>query len=166
MRVESPFGRRILFCCSSLLLTAVACATKETGNREAELAALERAIDGVIGWAKTKDFDLLYSIIANDSAYLEVHPDGVAVKGFTEFKKLEEIWASPDFRAIRHEIRDLRIKLSRSGDVAWFFCILDDINEWRGQPASWIDTRWTGVLEKRDGRWVMVQMHFSNPAVG
>ena len=29
------------------------------------------------------------------------------------------------------------------------------------RPASWEDTRWTGVLEKRDGRWVMVQQHFS-----
>jgi len=42
-------------------------------------------------------------------------------------------------------------------------CMLDYINEWQGRPASWIDTRWTGVLEKRDGRWRMVQMHFSNP---
>jgi len=45
--------------------------------------------------------------------------------------------------------------------VAWFFCILDDINEWKGQPATWENTRWTGVLEKRDGRWVTVQQHFS-----
>jgi hypothetical protein len=45
--------------------------------------------------------------------------------------------------------------------VAWFYCILDDINEWKGQPANWENTRWTGVLEKRDGRWVMAQQHFS-----
>jgi hypothetical protein len=45
--------------------------------------------------------------------------------------------------------------------VAWFFCILDDINEWKGQPANWENTRWSGVLEKRSGRWVMAQQHFS-----
>lgn len=56
-----------------------------------------------------------------------------------------------------------RPQFSRSGDVAWFFRMLDDVNEWKGQPASWIDTRWTGVLEKREGRWRMVQMHFSHP---
>jgi hypothetical protein len=27
--------------------------------------------------------------------------------------------------------------------------------------ASWENTRWTGVVEKRDGRWVIVQQHFS-----
>jgi hypothetical protein len=45
--------------------------------------------------------------------------------------------------------------------VAWFYCILDDVNEWKGQPASWMNTRWTGVLEKRKEKWVIVQMHFS-----
>jgi hypothetical protein len=39
--------------------------------------------------------------------------------------------------------------------------VLDDVNEWRGQPANWMNTRWTGALEKRDGKWVIVQMHFS-----
>ena len=91
-----------------------------------------------------------------------MHPEGSVVRGFDEFKKAERIWMSPNFKAVRFEIRDLRIKLSKGGDVAWFFCILDDMNEWKGQPSNWENTRWTGVLEKRDGRWVMVQQHFSD----
>jgi ketosteroid isomerase-like protein len=126
-----------------------------------ERAPVEKAIHACIGWAKTKDFGLLYGVIANDADFLEVHPDGKVVRGFEEFKKAEAFWGSPDFKALRYEIRDLRIKLSRSGEVAWFSAILDDINEWKGRPASWQDTRWTGVLEKRAGRWVMVQQHFS-----
>ncbi|MBE0713884.1 MAG: nuclear transport factor 2 family protein [Candidatus Aminicenantes bacterium] len=126
-----------------------------------ELGLIEQSIRACIGWAKTKDFHLLYNVIANDTDFLEVHPDGAVVKGFEDFKKAEKFWGSPDFKAVRYEIRDLKIKLSKSGDVAWFFCILDDINEWKGQPANWENTRWTGVLEKRDGRWVTVQQHFS-----
>ena len=126
-----------------------------------ELKQVEKAIHACIGWAKTKDFGLLYGVIANDADFLEVHPDGKVVRGFEEFKKAEAFWGSPDFKAVRYEIRDLKINLSRSGDVAWFSAILDDINEWKGRPANWEDTRWTGVLEKRDGRWVMVQQHFS-----
>jgi TolB protein len=128
---------------------------------EAELGRIEQAIRASIGWAKSKDLTLLYNTIANDPDFLEVHPEGDVVRGFEEFKKAERIWMSPNFKAVRYEIRDLRIKLSKSGDVAWFFCILDDINEWKGQPANWENTRWTGVLEKRDGRWVTVQQHFS-----
>ncbi len=154
---------RFLLLSVAVISTATACTGARGTDIAAERAAVEAAIDGTIAWAKTKDFDLLYGIIANDSAYLEVHPEDVVVRGFDEFTQMEEFWASPDFRAIRHEIRELQITFSRSGYVAWFYCVLDDVNELRGQPASWINTRWTGVLEKRDGKWVMVQMHFSNP---
>jgi ketosteroid isomerase-like protein len=131
-----------------------------------EKAAIERSIRDCIGWAKTKDFKLLYGVIAADADFLEVHPDGAVVKGIDEFRKAEAFWGHPDFKAVRYEIRDLKIKLARSGEVAWFYGLLDDINEWQGKPASWENTRWTGVLEKRDGRWVMVQQHFSFASKG
>jgi ketosteroid isomerase-like protein len=128
---------------------------------ETEKRLVEKAIHSSIGWAKNKDICLLYSVIANDKNYIEVDPNNRIVKGFQDFKKTENFWMSDDFKAIRYEIRDLQISFSNSGAVAWFFCILDDINEWKGQPANWENTRWTGVLEKRDGNWVIVQMHFS-----
>ena len=68
---------------------------------------------------------------------------------------------SPDFKYVRHELKDLEIKFARCGEVAWFYCVLDDINTYKGEPASWENARWTGVVEKRDGRWVVVQQHFS-----
>ena len=45
--------------------------------------------------------------------------------------------------------------------MAWFSCLLDDFGEWDGQPVGWKDCRWTGVLEKREGKWLLVQQHFS-----
>jgi hypothetical protein len=131
-------------------------------NDTSDVFQIEESIRGCIGWAKTKDLNLLYSIISNDSLYLEVQPGERIVTGFENFKKAEKFWMSPDFKAIGYEIRDLRINISQSGGVAWFFCRLDDINEWKGEPASWLNVRWTGVLEKRNGKWMMVQMHFSN----
>ena len=128
---------------------------------ETERKLVEHAIRSSIGWAKNKDINLLYSVIANDADYIEVDPGDRIVRGFQEFRKNENFWMNPDFKAIRYEIRDLNMNFSQSGNVAWFFCILDDINEWKGQPANWENTRWTGVLEKREGNWVIVQMHFS-----
>ncbi len=130
-------------------------------NHTAEMALIERCIHNSIGWAKNKDFQLLYNTIANDSGYIEVDPRPGLIKGFDEFRKNEIFWSNPDFIAIRYEISDLIINISRSGDVAWFYCMLDDINQWKGKPANWENTRWTGVLEKRGGRWQIVQMHFS-----
>jgi len=149
----------------ALVLVSVASPKRGTGTAaqdQEEIGRIEQAIRASIGWAKNKDLKLLYDTIANDENFLEVHPEGGVVRGFKEFKKSERIWMSPNFKAVRYNIRDLRIKRSPSGDTAWFFCILEDINEWKGQPASWENTRWTGVLEKRDGRWIMVQQHFSS----
>lgn len=130
-------------------------------NQRKELKLIENSIRSSIGWAGKKDFKLLYSVIANDSCYLEVSPFSRITKGIDEFKKNEVIWGDPGFKAISYEIRDLNITISESGTVSWFYCVLDDINEWKGESASWLNTRWTGVLEKRKGHWIIVQMHFS-----
>ncbi len=157
---------KIFIVSASLLaiVTVISCVKSSSRvaiNKTAEIACIEKTIHNSIGWAKTKDFKLLYSVIANDSNYIEVDPTPGLIMGISDFKKNEAFWGNPDFKAVRYEIRDLKISLSNSGDVAWYYCLLDDINEWKGQPACWVNTRWTGVLEKREGHWVIVQMHFS-----
>lgn len=144
-------------------LMILSCTEQNTTNInvEAEKAIIEKVIQNSIGWAKDKDLQLLYSVIADDSSYLEVQPTNRVVKGISEFKKAENFWMNPDFKAVRFETRDMHINISQSGTVAWWYCMLDDINMWKGEPANWENTRWTGVLEKRDGKWVIVQMHFS-----
>lgn len=133
----------------------------DPAKEKTEIKEIERTISSCIGWFKNKDFDLLFSVVAHDSNYISVHPSDKMIRGFNQFKKNSEIFKRPEFRYVRHELRDLTINLSKSGDVAWWFCILDDINTWDGQPANWENARWTGVLEKRNEKWVIVQQHFS-----
>jgi len=147
-----------------VIFSMASCQDKEKGNKaylDNEMPEVEKTIHDVIGWAGNKNFDLLYSIIADDSNYIEVDPGPGVIRGINQFKKNEPFWNDPGFKAIRYEIRDLKISVSQSGTVAWFYCMLDDINEYKGKPASWLNTRWTGVLEKRKEKWVIVQMHFS-----
>lgn len=123
------------------LFLSISCTAGNDFDLESEKQIVEKTIRNSIGWAKDKDLELLYSVISNDSNYVEVDPGDRIVDGFEDFRKAEEFWMSDDFRAIGYEIRGLKINFSGSGDVAWFFCILDDINEWKGQPASWENTR-------------------------
>ena len=154
---------------SVLLAIILVCVLSSCRIRQKELVLDERkeyeqvrqSIDNVIGWAVTKDFNLFFGSIANDSNFISVTPGERVKFGFDEVKKDTAFWASPYFKAIRHELRDLHIHFSHNKDVAWFFCYLDDINEWKGEPANWENARWTGVLEKRNGKWVVVQQHFS-----
>ena len=145
-----------------LILIMISCnKISEMEAENAEIKKIEKSIDSCIGWFNDKNFELLFSVVAQDSNFLSVHPTNKMVRGYEEFLKNSEIFKNPDFVYKRHELKDLKITLSKSGDVAWFFCILDDINTWKGKPANWENTRWTGVLEKRDNRWVIVQQHFS-----
>lgn len=130
-------------------------------SQEAEKQKIAQVISSVIGWAKTKDLNLFYGSIANDEDYISVTPTSRIIKRFEDVQQNVPFWMSPDFQYVRHELKDLEIKFARCGEVAWFICILDDINTYKGEPATWENTRWTGVVEKRDGRWIVVSQHFS-----
>ncbi len=141
---------------------------KEKPAQEIDFATekilVEETIKNTIRWAKDKDTTLLYSIIANDSNYLEVHPSNNVVIGINQFKQAEKFWLDPRFKHIGFETWDMHINISQDGTVAWYYCMLNDLNRWEDQEVNWENTRWTGVLEKRQGSWRMVQMHFSYPA--
>jgi len=136
---------------------------KTTFNEKQEIKNITNVINSNIGWFKDKDFDLLFSTVAKDSNFLSVHPRDRIIRGYDEFLKNSEIFKNPEFVYVRHELNDLQITISKSKDVAWFYCVLDDINTWQGQPANWENARRTGVLEKRNGVWLIAQQHFSFP---
>jgi len=56
--------------------------------------------------------------------------------------------------------------MSSHGGVAWFSTVLDMGVSVGSEVASLRGLRTTGVLEKRDGNWVIVQLHTSVPVAG
>ncbi len=145
----------------SAIIISLGCNKMDEQEKANELAVIAKTIESNIAWFKNKDFDLLLSTVVHDSTYLSVHPRDNIVCGYDEFVKNLDFFKYQGFQYVRHELKDLTIHLSQDRNVAWWYCILDDINTWDGQPASWENTRWTGVLEKRDGHWAIVQQHFS-----
>jgi ketosteroid isomerase-like protein len=131
-------------------------------DRLKEKDAIAKVIRDSICWALTKDRVLQESTMAHDEdLFLFWTGSRMTTAGWKEYVKQFDTWMDPRFKATLTEIRDLRINLSRSGDVAWYSAMLDDLGEWDGKPTGDRDIRWTGVLEKRNGRWVIVQMHGS-----
>ncbi len=148
----------------ALYLTLGVCSSV---NAKPDLAAervkVEKVIRASIEWAINKDTALLYRSFVHDSTLFWFSPDNAGtIRGFDAFKQqVEQIFMNPAFKAVGSEFIDLDVHFSCSGDVAWYSCILNDRNTWNGQPANWENVRWTGVLEKRDGNWLIMQMHFS-----
>jgi hypothetical protein len=153
---------RILALAAIIVLLPAGVAPARSGNKDTERAAIEKTIRASIGWALTKDRPLLEGVLAHDDRLFMFQPNARStIVGWDQFVKQFDFWMDPRFRVTHFEIRDLRIDISRSGDVAWWSCILDDLGEWDGKPIGWKNARWTGVLEKRNKRWLIVQMHFS-----
>jgi len=143
---------------SVVLSSGTVPAAETPGDREAVRTAVEQSI----GWAVDKDFEAMFRLWADDMFHFWVF-SGSTVVGLDNFRTYAERWRDPDFRGTRFELRDLRIVFSRSGDVAWYSCTLDDCGSFKGQESCLNDVFQTGVLEKRDGRWVHVLMHGSYP---
>jgi ketosteroid isomerase-like protein len=135
---------------------------KAAADSPDESAAVKKAIEGSIGWAIEKDFEAMFRLWADDMFHFWLFSDSHVV-GLENFKKYAEGWKDPDFRGTRFAFKDLRIVISRSGDVAWYSCFLDDCGSFKGKETCLKDVFQTGVLEKRDGRWVHTLMHGSYP---
>lgn len=133
-------------------------------SSSSDYETVKQIIYDSLGWAFDKDYDRLFSIWADDENILSFFLNSKSMAlGITAFKKNVEKFRTPDFKATRLEHRDMRINFSKSGDVAWFSCFLDDCGSFKGQESCVLNALKTGVLEKRDGKWVMVQSHSSYP---
>lgn len=128
-----------------------------------EKAIIKEVIEASIGWALDKDTELLFDSVAQDEDFFYFSPDNAStISGFEMFEKFTaDTFMGDNFKALWYKTKEMAINVSKSGDVAWYHCLLDDVGLWNGREAGWHDVRWTGVLEKRDGMWVIVQMHFS-----
>jgi ketosteroid isomerase-like protein len=133
------------------------------GKQPDEKAVISKVIHDSILWALTKDVAMQQDTMAHDEDLLIIWTGSTHItSGWKEHEKSFETWMDPRFKAVRTEVRDLAIHVSRSGDVAWYSATLDDVVSWDGKAGRFGEgLRWTGVLEKRDGRWVIVQMHAS-----
>ncbi len=152
----------IRFAILAAFLVSLSCRglTQETVSPERE--AVQKAIERSISWAIEKDFDALFRLWDDKMIHFWVFSNSLVVD-LDSFKVYAEQWRDPDFRGTRFQFKDLRIVFSRSGDVAWYSCLLDDCGIFRGKESCFENVFQTGVLEKQDGRWVHTLMHGSYP---
>jgi uncharacterized protein (TIGR02246 family) len=133
---------------------------------EAEIAAIKSVLDQFSQVYETENLELFSRIMAHDEDMVNFGTD-VAERwvGWEQFKKAVQR-EFDTFESPRVSVRDQVIKISRFGNVAWFSGIGDFEIVVKGEPISLKGIRTTGVLEKRDGNWVIVQFHRSIPVAG
>jgi uncharacterized protein (TIGR02246 family) len=133
---------------------------------ESEKAKVKAVIDGYIRAQETMDMQLLSKVFANDDDMVVIGTDTAEyLIGWDQVQAVfSQIFDSPDQMGIA--VRNQSIKISQSGDVAWFSEIEDYSFVSQGQTDNFYNWRTTGVLEKRNGDWLIVQLHLSVPVSG
>ncbi|MGA9116688.1 MAG: nuclear transport factor 2 family protein [Bacteroidota bacterium] len=132
------------------------------GTGSSEYEEVKAAIEQSIGWAVEKDFDAMFRLWDDNMFHFWLFSKSLVV-GLDSFRIYAEQWRDPDFHGTRFQLKDLRIVFSQSGDVAWYSCFLDDCGSFKGEESCLENVFQTGVLEKREGRWVHMLMHGSYP---
>ncbi len=59
--------------------------------------------------------------------------------------------------------KNTTVRHNSAGDTAWYSQLLDRCPETKGDDVRIEGFRHTGVMEKRNGKWVIVQSHLSIP---
>jgi len=132
----------------------------------AEKAAVKTVLDKVVELSEKGDIKLAEKIFAKDTDMIHFGTDAAErLVGYeAAIKSLEQQNAA--LEEIKITVRDQEIRVHKSGTVAWYSEIIDFKGKAQGQPFAIAGMRQTGILDKRDGNWVIVQTHSSIPVSG
>jgi len=145
-----------------IALLVFACPRKV--DLEAEKENVITAVAQYIQMLENEDIDLLAKLTAPETDMVSFGTGSdERIVGWEDMKEFMEIQFE-NTETKRISFKDQVIKVHKSGNAAWFSMLMDWDLIANEQEIVIEGLRATGVLEKQDGNWVFVQMHYSVPA--
>lgn len=135
-------------------------------NLEAERAEVLKVLDNFNQAHENRDLELLLTCFSDK-------PD-IVILGTDE----NELWVDKNsmgesqkrayetFSTVKLSVRDKILKMCRTGGQAWFYMKVNWYVESEGKQFTFSGIRTTGVLEKENDQWQIVQIHTSMPVTG
>jgi len=149
---------------AALVLTVAALSgCSEKPATAADEKAVESVLDNLSQALETQDLTIFSDVISHDPnmVFFGFGPD----ERWVGYKALENaIRDKMDRYDNLHLIpHDREVTIGPSGDVAWFSELLDWNMMIDGGAVNMKNARFSGVLEKDNGVWKIVQFHLSSP---
>lgn len=133
---------------------------------QAENTAIRSVFNQVVQAYKSLDLGSLSKLFAQDEDLVVIGTSAAEqFFGFESWRKATK----QGFEVIKVydiSLRDVAVKIHKSGEVARVSLLCDFVGTVRDQLSIQPGIRVTGVLEKRNGSWVIVQWHASIPMAG
>lgn len=139
---------------------------EQRAARAEELEAAEAVIDRFGYMWEGEDMDTFDEIIAQDPDMIVIGTDTAEyIIGYEDFRQIRQEQFD-SFENVEFSVNNRDVRLSQGGTVAWFSEVFDLFIMAEDNPVHLRDLRLSGVLEKRDGDWKIVQLHTSVPIAG
>jgi ketosteroid isomerase-like protein len=147
-----------------VMLLIISCAPQV--DIEAERAMVKSVVDQFAQVFETEDLELFSRIMSHDEDMVNFGTD--AAERWVGWNVLKEsmLQQFASFENSQLSVNAQVIKVHESGNTAWFSQVTDWNFVVQGEPVSIKGVRMTGVLENRNGNWVIVQFHGSVPVAG
>lgn len=138
--------------------------TQKKIDFEEEKMKIENVLDQYVLANENQDFSIIEIIWAEDDDIVLIGTDSdEKLIGWEAIKKaIKHQFKSIDSTYI--SINEQLIKINKTANTAWFSEVLNYNYMYKGQAMSFEGIRFTGVLQKRDQDWEIVQGHLSIPA--
>ena len=128
---------------------------------EVEQAEVQNILNQYIIAMETKDIDTLAEIFSQDDDIMML--DGNTSRRFIGWEEVKTRYQEHFnyYEKLDIQIRDLIIKIHSTGEISWLTCVFDWDYFFQGRKGSTKDLRASWVLQKKNGIWELVQVHFS-----
>ncbi len=151
---------------SSPVATNAPTSMRPPGALSEEKQAVKHVLDRFGRMWEDESMETFAEIIAHDPNIVVIGTDTAEyLVGYAAFHDAREAQFE-SFDNVEFHVDNQRIRLSDSGNTAWFTEEFDLFTIAEGTPVSLSNLRLSGVLERRDGQWVIVQLHTSVPVAG
>ena len=153
--------KKSLFIALPILCLLLSCTDKV--DSDTEKSNVIEVVNGLYQSFEDKDIDLMSEVMAHDQSMLSF---GTGISdlhnSWAEWRK-NHIVQFKAFDKAKINSRNMNVYLSQNSNVAWFA----DVSDWtlivENDTIEMKDIRITGVLEKRNNVWKIVQIHASVP---
>ena len=145
-----------------ILFVAQGC--QQTCDKEKAISEVQLVLERYVLANESKSIDLLKEVWAQDEDIVIFGTDSdEKLMGWTQVKNTFQKQFE-NFEETYISVTDQNIRINCDGKTAWFSEILNyNYTTVEGTSKRFEGIRFTGVLEKRDGNWLIVQSHMSIP---
>lgn len=159
--------KKLIFILTAMCFLIISCTVKtekSTVDLKAEKGKVEAVLEQYVVANMEQDFNLIASIWEEDEAIVMIGTDSdERLVGWNTIERAVKNQFTV-FQNTFISVSDQMIRLNETGNTAWFAESLKYNFIYNDEARSFDNIRFTGVLEKLNGKWLLVQGHISIPA--